>query len=897
MSKITESIKRIILQALGKEQSPSSLQDLRAAFAARYHSFKLLLTANNKALEIMSDLEKALEGTRPFGMSFVKSNSTAVSVNVYRIIKHLDELAPEKYSQLYDRFKIIQDHINQSLSQRRLPKGDKLVLPFRAIDSALVDQVGSKMANVAEIGNQVHLPVPSGFVATALAYQRFVEHNDLQREIERRIQAANADRIDDLFSLSADIQQLIIRSSVPEDLELAILEAYGQIEKEAGPGVKVSVRSSALGEDAVGRSFAGQFRTQLNVGREFLVDTYKEIVASKYSLPAVTYRLNRGIPDEDVVMCVGFVAMVNAVAGGVTYSRNPLDIRDRSIFINSVWGLARAVVDGSVDPDVFVVSASDPMKIIEKKIKLKELEFVCDPDEGVCRMSLTGDRGASQSISDSQALELAAMAQKLEQYYGAPQDIEWAVTPEGSIYILQCRPLQQLSVTTIERRPAEREAAAQEFIARGGVTAAPGVASGPVFVVRNDVDKLKFPPGAILVTAQSLPRWAPLLGRASAVVTEIGGVAGHLANVAREFGVPALFGIAGATRILKDGELVTVDADGLTVYHGRVDSLLTSGETKKKLMEGSPIYDVLRRVADHIVPLNLLDPDSPEFRPAKCITFHDITRFCHEKSVHEMFSFGKEHHFSERSSKQLVCDVPMQWWIINLDDGFKEDVEGKFVQLGNIVSIPMLALWEGVTAVPWGGPPPVDSKGLMSILVQATSNPALDPATASPYAARNYFMLSKNFCSLTSRFGFHFSTVEALVGERPPENYISFSFKGGAADYRRRRNRAALVANILDKFGFRVETKEDSAFARVEGLDEESMKARLKILGYLIIHTRQLDMVMSNDNSTYEYKKKLLDDIESIVQDKSLIKAEGRFGPSIHETSRLPEESSDKSAY
>jgi len=869
MIKLPRFFKRL-LGKRGENESNSSVQELRAAFTTRYHNFKLLLTANNKALEIMTDLEKALEGNQPFGMSFVKSRATGVSVNVFRIIKHLDELAPGKYGELYTRFKTIQDRINSSLESRKIPKGDQLVIPFRLIDKNMADQVGNKMANVAEIRNQLGLPVPSGFVISSLAYERFFQHNDLQVEIDRKIQAADSDKIDDLYKLSADIQQLIIRSSIPEDLDQAITDAYKEIENEAGSGVKVSLRSSALGEDAAGTSFAGQFLSELNVSSENILYSYKTIIASKYGLPAITYRLNRGIPDEDVVMCVGCMVMVYAVAGGVTYSSDPLNFRDRSIYINSVWGLPKAVVDGSVDPDLLVVSRNNPPRIINKDIKVKEFEFLCYPDEGVCRSELSGPKSKEQSITDDQAILLASMADRLEDYYGSPQDIEWAIASDGSILILQCRPLQQIEMKPVAGPEVDEIIDEAPVLARGGITASPGVACGPVFVVKNDADKLKFPEGCVLVTAQSLPRWAPLLGTAAAVVTELGGVAGHLANVAREFGVPALFGVSRATEVLKDGDLVTVDAYGLKIYKGRVESLLSHQATRKNLMEGSPVYDILNSVTEHIVPLNLLDPDSAEFIPKKCDTLHDITRFCHEKSVQEMFNFGKDHHFSERSSKQLFYNVPMQWWIINLDDGFKEDVDGKYVHLDNIVSIPMLAIWEGVIAIPWEGPPPVDASGFMSVLMQATTNPALDPTMRSAYAARNYFMLSKNFCSLTSRFGFHFSTVEALVSERPIENYISFSFKGGAADYPRRVRRAIFVGDILEVFGFRAEIKQDSAFARMEGRDAEFMKECLRIIGYLIIHTRQLDMVMSNDASIHKYRTKILNDVNSLIKKTSV---------------------------
>ncbi len=857
---------RKLLRGQQAETTPSSVEELRAAFRARYHSFKLLLTANNKALEIMSDLEKALGGSLTFGMSFVRSNCTAVTVNVFRIIKHIEELAPGKYTELYTRFKVIQELINETLEARKPDRSGRLIISLKEISRDLADQVGNKMANVAEIGNAIGLSVPSGFVITAHAYAEFMKNHDLQVEIDRRIQATDSTSMDQLYRLSADIQQLIIRSTVPGNLNEAIREACAKLESEVGHGVRVSLRSSALGEDSAGTSFAGQFRSELNVGLDNVIDSYKQIVASKYGLPAVTYRLTRGIPDEDVAMCVGCMAMVDATSGGVMYSSNPLNMRDQSIFINSVWGLPKAVVDGSVDPDLIVVSRSEPLQIVKQEIRSKDVEFTCYPEEGVRRSDVSPERRNKPSISENQSLELAGLAVMIENYYGSPQDIEWAITPDGKIFILQSRPLQQMGIRDNIITPGIQDPVDAEILISGGITASPGVACGNVFIVKTDADRLKFPQNSVLVTAQSLPRWAPLLSTASAIITEYGGVAGHLANVAREFGIPALFGLPGAVDTLANGELVTIDASGQKIYKGKVDTLLSLRQTKKNLMEGSPIYEVLRKAAQLIVPLNLLDPDSTEFHPKKCETLHDITRFCHEKAVHEMFSFGKEHHFSERSSKQLVFKVPMQWWIINLDDGFKEDVAGKFVHLDNILCIPMLAIWEGVVAVPWEGPPPVDAGGFMSVLMQATTNPALDPTMKSAYAARNYFMISKNFCSLNSRFGFHFSTVEALVGERPAENYISFSFKGGAADYPRRVRRAAFVGSILEDFEFHIQVKQDSAFARVEAGDENYMKQKLRILGYMIMHTRQLDMVMANGAAVEKYRRKILDDLGSLIK-------------------------------
>jgi pyruvate,water dikinase len=452
----------------------------------------------------------------------------------------------------------------------------------------------------------------------------------------------------------------------------------------------------------------------------------------------------------------------------------------------------------------------------------------------------------------------------LEEHFQAPQDIEWSIDKEGRLLILQSRPLKQLAA------PAREEAAPfcsaeNPVLIKGGEMASSGVAAGPVYLVKNNLDLLQFPEGAVLVTAFPHPAWATLLSRAAAVLTDRGGITGHLANVAREFRLPALFNLGDATEWLKPGTMVTVDADGHTVYQGRVASLLELASAKKGLMLGTPVYDTLKEVMGFITPLNLTDPDSRDFRADKCRTLHDITRFAHEVSVKEMFAFDKHKAVAKYFIKRLVTDFPMQWWVLNLEDGFKEEVAGKEVDLSNIASAPMLALWEGISTVPWEGPPPVDTKGFMSIVLGAAAGPGLETTGGTIFGNQNYFMISKDFCNLTSRLGFHFSTVEAMVGDKPFENYLRFAFKGGAADYPRRVLRAKFVGNILEQHHFKVDVKEDSLFARLEGEERDYMLSRLRILGYITIHTRQLDMIMLNEADVDYYHQKITGDLEQYI--------------------------------
>ncbi len=826
--------------------------ELQAAFRSHYKEFRSLLTANNNALELMAEMEQVLSAGHSFGMAFIRGNCTALSVNIYKMIQHLNRLADGKYAELEQPFRTITMELEQVIASKSEIAEGAAILPMGEIDSDMVDQVGEKMANLGEVRNRVGLRTPDGFVITAVAGHHFTQ--SMAVEINRRLKGLDLDNLEELYTVSAGIQSLITNAPLPKELEEEILAHHQQLVVDQDSELLVALRSSAIGEDSSNVSFAGQYRTQLNVSPEFVGQTYKEIVAGKYRSQAIVYRQQRGFRHQDVHMCVGCLRMVDAAISGVLYSRAPDDPRSRFVMIQATPGLAGNVVDGSGATEQLMVSRTAPYDILDRKFGA----------------GLAGGVGSSLlTLTAVQAAELTEVGVRLEEHFGAPQDVEWSIDQAGLLYILQSRPLG---------RPAEESSWPREHDSNeddlpvpllvGGVCASRGVGCGPVVTVRSSLDLLRFPKGAVLVVETPYPDWASLLDRASAVISETGQVAAHLATVAREFGIPAIFGVNQALTILGNHGLVTVDATAGKVYDGRVESLLALAPPRPNLMVGSPVYKTLVAAMEFITPLTLTDPASPFFRPDSCQTLHDLTRYCHEKAVVEMFRFGERYGFDDKAAKQLVVDAPSQWWVIDLDDGFRPDFdpESRYVDLAHIVSVPMLAIWEGMTTFPWAGPPPVSLRGFGSIIFQSTRNPGLDPAVRSSLVAKNYFLISKNFCNLSVRLGYHFALVEANLGEYLTENYVNFQFKGGAADENRRLLRIRLISDILNEFGFRVEQKADAMTARIEKKVGTFLLERLKILGYLIIHTRQIDMVMGDEGMIAQYRQKILADLHILLK-------------------------------
>ncbi len=857
---------------LGREdsQEPDAEQLAREeAFKARLRErcarFRRLLSSNKTALEAMSDVEEHLSGSRPFGMDYVHAASTRAVTAVFQMVRDLNALSDDGYESLQQAFDRIRGQMQNLLIEQPHQDGPN-IMPLGDIRLRHITLVGGKMANLGEVAAHAGLDVPDGFAVTVSAYYRFMDYSGLRSELNRRIQATDMHSLDEVFSLSAALQQAVLNAPLPPDLEREITESVAEMQRRAGPGLLLALRSSAVGEDSLGVSFAGQYRSELNVPPEEACEVWKEIVASKYAVTAMSYRYQHGIPDDTAPMCVGVLAMVHAAAGGVAYSRDPVAAArgQEQVLLNAVPGLPQGVVDGAVTPDTFIFTRTNPPKPISK--------------------SLAGLAGVAASLTDAQAAELAQVALALEEYYAEPQDVEWALDSRtGRIVVLQSRPLREADATT-ENTAAPSDLSHDDgasvaascphlqadvtggpkVLACGGVAVSPGVGMGPVFVARKEADMLSFPKGGILVVERALPRWAPLLSRAAGMVSETGGMAGHLASVAREYRLPALFSLPNACNLLDNAGDATLDAGHCAVFEGLHPQLAAQIPEPPNLMEGSPVHQRLDALARLMVPLNLLDPESPQFVPEHCQTLHDITRFCHEKSVQLMFDDGSD--VNQRMGKQLKAGVKLQYWIVDMGGGFRRHVGGRVVDIADIASTPMLALWDGMVAIPWAGPPAASASGFMTVMIESTMNPELESTAPNAMANKHFFIISDNYMILQARYGYHFCTVESLAGANNHENFVSFQFKGGAADRQRRRLRARMVADLLEQHGFRADVKDDSLFAVAENYSAADILQKTRMIGYLLIHTRQVDMIMLEQERATAMKNKLGGDMASLLE-------------------------------
>jgi pyruvate,water dikinase len=303
---------------------------------------------------------------------------------------------------------------------------------------ATIETVGGKGASLARLAT-AGLPVPDGFQVTTAAYRRFVAGCGLQEQILAAVSAVTPDQPATLEEASRRIGRLFAQSAMPEDIAEAIRHAYAEL---GGGDLPVAVRSSATAEDLPEMSFAGQMETYLNVHGEALVlEAVKRCWASLWTARAIGYRARNGIAPQEVSLAVVIQELVPADAAGIMFTANPLTgARDR-VIINAAWGLGEAIVGGQVTPDTFIVDKVSG-KVTEQQISRKDIMTVRTQD-GTHEQPVPADRRTQAVLSPAQAAELVRIGVQVEELYGQPMDIEWALD-HGRFFLLQARPITTL---------------------------------------------------------------------------------------------------------------------------------------------------------------------------------------------------------------------------------------------------------------------------------------------------------------------------------------------------------------------------------------------------------------------------------------------------------------------
>ncbi|MBC7250311.1 MAG: phosphoenolpyruvate synthase [Anaerolineae bacterium] len=291
------------------------------------------------------------------------------------------------------------------------------------------------LARLARAG----LPVPDGFHVTTAAYQQFVATNNLQPRILEALKTVDPAQPATLETASTTIRQLFAQAPMPPDVAGAIAGAYAGL---AGQNPTVAVRSSATAEDLPGLSFAGQQETYLNVqGTADVLEAVKRCWASLWTARAIGYRQQHGIDQNAVSLAVVVQRLVPAEAAGVLFTANPVTGRRDQVTISAAWGLGEAVVGGLVTPDTIIV-AKATARVLERQTADKQVMTV-RVDGGTEERPVPESLRRAPVLSDEQAAELTRLGAQIEELYGMPMDIEWALA-DGVFSVLQARPITAL---------------------------------------------------------------------------------------------------------------------------------------------------------------------------------------------------------------------------------------------------------------------------------------------------------------------------------------------------------------------------------------------------------------------------------------------------------------------
>jgi pyruvate,water dikinase len=821
----------------------------------KYEAFKSLLNADKKAHELMAELEEIYHHNTKVDFKVIENKYEAFAKCVASIIEDLGRMSPSRYLDLKDYFKKFDFYIKFMLAPPAFTFSPPFTLPLNEIpfDNALM--TGNKTQNLAMAGQQLHLRIPRGFVITTHAFYYFIEFNNLRKFIDDILVTIDVNAIATIDNAAAQLTEKIMRSPVPPDIEESIFQTLGAINWDKEHDIRLALRSSAVAEDSQS-SFAGQYRTVLNVGKDGVLNAYKAVIASKYSASALFYRISYGLSDIETPMAVLALEMINAEASGIIYTRDLENVHAGRMQIYSVWGLGESLVDGEQSSDTISISLQKDQtpRIIKKQTRTQTTQTGFSKNRGTGIVPVPEKKQTRHSLEDQDALKLAEWGMKLESFFKDAQDIEWCRDGQGRFYLLQSRPLKKEEIHEKIRHCHFKDVTHPVLIS-GGEMACSGIGAGKVFNAERESDLEKIPQGAVLVARNASPDYVKVIDKLNAVVTDIGSKAGHFSSVAREFGVPTLVNTGNATIDLSHGKEVTVYADEKMVYDGIVPAMVESPCARKNLMATSPFMRKLKYIMSFISPLRLVDPQDPCFVPHGVRSLHDIVRFAHEMAMREMFLLGEKRLRKIGGSKKLISEIPMLLYVLDVGGGLRQNPDKKkTVEIADLTSIPMTAVlnglqhpgihWSDFTHFNWSE---YDKIAMSGGIISAES------AMLASYAVISY-----DYLNLNLKFGYHFVILDVICGEQAENNYIQFRFSGGGDDMTKRMLRADFLKRVLDRLGFKVSMRSDLIDAKIKGEVKSILLQKLEMTGRLLGATRLMDMYLKDSEMVERYVEEFL---------------------------------------
>ena len=477
-----------------------------------------------------------------------------------------------------------------------MPKTQKFILWFSQISKKDVPLVGGKNASLGEMLGKLSkkgVQVPDGFALTTKAYWHFLEENKIDKKLKEIFKKFNQRDIKSLQKTGGKVRNLILKAKIPEDLKREIARVYQELSKKCNEkNASVAVRTSGVAEDAPTASFAGQFETFLNVrGEKDLLKAIKKCIASTFNDRAIAYREEKNIPQLKFALSVGVMKMVRSdlASSGIIFTLDTETGFKNVILINSIWGVGEMIVKGKITPDEFYVfkpTLKENYKpIIIKDLGRKTRKLVYDKRGGLKEVNVPTKQQLKFSLTDEEILKLSKWACLIEDHYRISQDIEWAKDGKtGELFIVQSRPetvhapkigkfYEEYQIKTKKKKPILT-----------GIAIGNKIGQGKVHIIEV-VSKIgEFKKGEVLVTKMTDPDWVSIFPLASAIVTDEGGKTAHAAIVSRELGLPCIVGTKEATKILNNGQEITIDCTSGSegrIFFGKIPFKIKRYDLKK----------------------------------------------------------------------------------------------------------------------------------------------------------------------------------------------------------------------------------------------------------------------------------------------------------------------------